>query len=343
MPAQTNVVDPSYTGMPKVTPKQALRLIMTHIQNGKPMFLHGAPGTGKTDLYGQACESLGYSMITKILTLDDVVELAGHYSVENGRTVRNFPDWLPSTSKTLILLDEFNTAEMVKQNAMLSFIRTGRIGKYTMPDECAIAMAGNRKTDGAHVSALSSATKNRVWHAELIPSVDDWIEWALHHGIYAPFIAWIKYSGLDSLYHYDPRSNVHAYPTGRSWENASDEMIASHDTADELDIVSGWIGEGEAVRVLGFVRKCRELINLDAVINNPENASVPTDANVLYMVAIGLSRRADRQNIESILKYVSRLGGEWETLAVLESMRITPALTTTPAFINYASNHNFIS
>jgi MoxR-like ATPase len=109
-------------------------------------------------------------------------------------TVWLLADWFPRDpkSKGTLLFDEITNATPIVQHASYTIIRDRRIGNVKLPDGWLVVSAGNRVEDMSNVFEMSKALENRFGHVELItPTVKDWKEWALTHGIDKSIIAFL--------------------------------------------------------------------------------------------------------------------------------------------------------
>ena len=60
----------------------------------------------------------------------------------------------------------------------------------------------------------------------------------------------------------------------------------------------------------------RKMPDFDEIIKNPKKTKIPTEPSVLHGVAIGLSRRATKENVGNIFTYIKRMPREFGVVAV---------------------------
>jgi len=208
----------------QVGPKAAKRAILTAIQTGRPVFVWGSPGLGKSDIVSQIGQDLNREVIDVRLALWEPTDIKGipYYNPEQGKMVWAPPSELPLDPKStaIIFLDELNSAPPAVQAAAYQLILNRRVGTYVLPDGVSIVAAGNRDSDRGVTHRMPSPLANRFIHIEMTHDVDDWIEWATAHSIHADVVGYIGFAKQD-LYDFDPRASLKAFATPRSWHFVS--------------------------------------------------------------------------------------------------------------------------
>ena len=106
-------------------------------------------------------------------------------------------------------------------------------------------------------------------------------------------------------------------------------------------LVAGLVGEAAAGEFEGFVRIYKALPPIQQIIGAPDTAPVPSerDASTQYAVAVALSRASNAANFAAVLRYMARVGSEFETVTATDAVRRNPSLASTPAFIQWAASH----
>ena len=306
----------------------------------QPVFIWGPPGAGKSDTVRQAAAAQNRALIDVRAVLLDPVDLRGLPSI-NGDSRAHWcpPAFLPNGGTGVLFLDELNAAPPLTQAACYQLVLDRALGEYRLPDGWTVVAAGNRETDKAVTSRMPSPLANRFVHLDFEVNLDDWVAWALKAGIKTEVIAFLRFRpGL--LHQFDPKRNDKSFPTPRSWEFVS-RILKSSPPADlEFPLVSGAVGEGPAAEIVGFLRIFRNLPNPDLVLMNPETAPVPTGPAELYALAGALARKATDQTMERLVKYANRLPSEFSVLLMTDAVTRNPDITSTRAWIEWASAHN---
>jgi hypothetical protein len=134
--------------------------------------------------------------------------------------------------------------------------------------------------------------------------------------------------------------DVDALNTPRTWEFTSDYVKALPDPAIEHALYAGTVGDGAAIEFTGFLRIFRELPSIDAILLNPAKAPVPTAPAALYAIASALAHKSTENSFGRVCEYLGRIPAEYGVLCVRDAVTKTPALGTTPAFIDWSvKNH----
>ena len=176
------------TALRTVTPNNAKKSIRRAFKKKRPLFLWGPPGIGKSDIVSQITEEYNNSLLIDIrLSLWDPTDIKGipYFDPTIGKMVWGAPEELPdeelaSQYDTIVLfLDEMNSAAPSVQAAAYQLILNRRVGKYKLPDNVIIMAAGNREADKGVTYRMPAPLANRFVHLELVPSFDDWFQWAI--------------------------------------------------------------------------------------------------------------------------------------------------------------------
>lgn len=284
-----------------------------------PTLLSGPPGIGKSQIVAQVVKALGLSFIDVRAVLLDPVDLRGVPHIKDDKTQWCSPDFLPSSGRGVIFLDELPQATTLVQASLLQLTLDRRIGDYVLPDGWSIIAAGNRQEDRAGANRLITPLLNRFIHLDLEVSAEDWQAWALTSGVIKnevrSFIRWKP----ALLHSFDPKSNEKAFPTPRSWEFVS-KVFDKLTGDDQLQaVVAGCVGSGPAAEFYGYLKYCRQLPDIDTVLAKPDTTSVPSEPAVIYALVGALAdraKKADDKVISAIGTYGGRLPAEFATLLV---------------------------
>lgn len=356
----------------EVRPAQLKLQIRRSIRLLIPLMIHGSPGIGKSDIVDQARKEEGYEHLIDLrLSQLDQVDLRGVPSVvrkvvealrdagktaakgtkavaeevTTGTTEWNPPEFLPKAAKTVLFLDEINSAPAGVMAAAYELILNRRVGKYHLPPDCAIICAGNLMTDFAMVNQMPSALKNRMAHTQLTVHLDDWCEWAITEGnIHESVLAFLRFSPL-SLNEFDQGNKTKeskakqrslreaiAFATPRTWAMLSRFVADGVEPELEYATYSGIIGEAEAAKFVGFQKHYRSLPNLDQCLMNPKTAKVPTEPPVLYALATGIAARATKDNMDRVIQYIERIPKEFQVMTIRDCTLRDNSTAYTKAF-----------
>lgn len=338
-------------------PAHAIQAVKHCVQIKQPVFLHGSPGVGKSDVVRQVAKDLGYDLIDLRLSQLDPVDLRGVPSVDQEVHVTrwNVPNFLPTEGKGILFLDEFNSAAQATQAAAYQLVLDRKLGDYKVPEGWAIVAAGNRASDRAIVNTMSTALKNRFTHVDYDVNHDDWCAWALTADIHVAVLGFIRFRP-SLLNQFDMVTNnqkekdrvksikdQQAFATPRSWQFLSRIMNANPPQDVEMDLYTGTVGEAAALELNGYLKHYRNLPDLDALILNPEKTKVPESPATLYALATGLAAKAKGHNFEAIMTYVARMPMEFQVLTVKDAFTRDDKLTSTKAGVSWCvKNQNVV-
>jgi len=296
------------------------------IPTGRPVYLWGSPGVGKSSLVKQAASSLGLGLVDVRATLLDPVDLRGLPRLDGDQAVWCPPAFLPRAGNGVLFLDELAQAAPLVQAACLQLTLDRRVGEYELPDGWSVVAASNRSEDRAGTHRLISPLLNRFVHLDLQVSSEDWQAWAVINGIVPEVRAFLNYRPA-LLSQFDVTSNPRAFPTPRSWQFVSDVISR---TPNELlhPVAAGCVGEGPAAEFLGFLRLYRELPDLDQVLAKPDTSPVPREPAILYALVGALVERcrSTTTSLGNFVSYAMRLPDEFTLLALRDSLAIQPKL-----------------
>tara|TARA_B110000261_G_scaffold162403_1_gene205914 strand:- start:650 stop:1315 length:666 start_codon:yes stop_codon:yes gene_type:complete len=188
------------TALRTVTPNNAKKSIRRAFKKKRPLFLWGPPGIGKSDIVSQITEEYNNSLLIDIrLSLWDPTDIKGipYFDPTIGKMVWGAPEELPdeelaSQYDTIVLfLDEMNSAAPSVQAAAYQLILNRRVGKYKLPDNVIIMAAGNREADKGVTYRMPAPLANRFVHLELVPSFDDWFQWAIDNKVHTDVVGYL--------------------------------------------------------------------------------------------------------------------------------------------------------
>ena len=231
-------------------------------------------------------------------------------------------DLLPFDSKkrAIVLLDEFDRADLSVQNAALQLVLDRKVNGHKLSPNARIVLAGNSSTD-IGTSPLSAAAANRMCHLYLDVategSLNSWLKWAEENEI-SPLLQGFAGYQLTTFAGGDAKTKKIeelAYATPRSFVYADRLLRACEqmpfDTEDiEPALVAGCVGKAAASTFLGYRDIFNKLPTMEQIIANPETVPLPRNPSVLFAHKKQLTIHAknDLKVAEAVAKYALR----WE-------------------------------
>lgn len=307
------------------------------ISANRPAMVWGPPGVGKSEVAQNIAKKLNMIYLDFRAILFEPIDIKGIPSVKDDTTTWNIPDFLPpsdSDEKYLIVIEELPAAPHSVQIALYQLILDRRIHQYTLPKNAYIMACGNKQSDRGQWNRLPAALASRLIHIDVKVEVDDWLMWAVDNDVSMEVMYFLRYRP-ELLHQYDPKkNNEFAFPCPRTWKFVDDMFKSSSPVTSELEFAGyrGTVGEGAAVEFTGFLQVCRQLPRPETIINDPVNAEVPTDPQVMIATCGSLYRMADEFNFDSILTYADRVREEIGTYLVSSCVRFNPDLQYTSGY-----------
>jgi hypothetical protein len=298
----------------------------------------GDPGLGKSDIAEAVAADLGLELIYADLVTRDPADLGGMPWVQNGRTIRSRPDWMPTDGKGLLFLDELPQAGIANLNIAATLIRQHRIGEHHLPPTWMVVCAGNHLHNRGGTTTMPSHVRNRLMHCYVEADATAWAKWASARRLNPMLIAYNRYRANDFHHKFSPTEN--AYPTPRSW-SACHQALRLDLTADLRRMcMDGLVGNSAGADFAGFCDICTNLPDVDAIIADPDAGVVPADPMTNYALMGALSYRATPKNLPAIVRYLDRLPEqEFAVVCIVDATARDPDLMITSAYQSWAAAH----
>lgn len=321
---------------------EVARALRWAIAAKRPAFLWGPPGVGKSAVVQQVAAADGRELRDVRAALLDPVDMRGLPFISEGVTYWANPCFLPKSGRGLLFFDELPAAVPMVQATLYQLVLDGKLGEYVLPPDWVIVAAGNRETDRAISSRMSSALANRFAHLSFEVNAEDWQAWALGAGVTVEVVAFLRFRPA-LLHVFDPKRDEKAFPTPRTWEFVSDFLrTANGDSASGgfmFEVLKGVVGEGAAAELAGFLEVWRTLPDLDAALLDPSRVKLPDSPAVLYAVASALPRKVGASNADRAFEVAGKMPIEFQVVFVRDTVRLFPQVQQTRAFISWAAKN----
>ena len=185
--------------------------------------------------------------------------------------------------KAILFLDELSAAVPEVQNAALQLVLDKRVGEYDVPPFTPLVAAGNRESDQAFVSPMSMPLCNRFMHLRLIPSLKDWLEWAMINRVDPSILGYLQWKN-NHLFEFNPDAISEGdcgFPTPRSWAKLSEQMVGIEALPDGIQhaIITGYIGTAVGQQFIAHRQIADLLPSTDDILQGKE-VTIPEDLGV---------------------------------------------------------------
>lgn len=264
--------------------------------------LWGTRGIGKSSIVQQVAAEAGVELIDLRLTTIEPVDLRGaiYADDEQRRTVWFAPEFLPQdpTSSGILFLDELTAADQRLQISAYSLILDRRVGNYALPDGWMVVAAGNASFHGAVSYDMGTALADRMFHFNVEPTVDAFLDYALARGFAPQVMAFLKVRAdkLDDTEAQLAADHlVGASPRG--WEDVSGVLQSDLPDATQRLLIQGRLGAANAAEFFGVLNELSAAVDVSALLaaepGDATAALLPRSLDALYGMIYGLLAAVD--------------------------------------------------
>jgi ATPase family associated with various cellular activities (AAA) len=238
------------------TIKQVTPILLKH---GIVPYWHGMQGVGKTTVARSLGKTLGFDA--------DASDVIGLLDKENGKHFHTRPDWMPTSGKHLIFLDEFNRANGEIYQIMYTFLTEGRIKNHRLPPGCAIIAAANYDSNDFTVSnTRDKALRSRFCHLHFVPSVNeiaDFIESGGSEG--DKEVAKFLRVHPEMAGHPGGTMNISPDPDPRAWQSKIAPLFNEDLGEARFEVYAGIIGTAPAATFMAFNKRAENPLNIEDI------------------------------------------------------------------------------
>jgi len=286
----------------------------------KPPLILGLPGSSKTEQVAAWAAANGYVMFTCMLPHLGVQDLKGYGVPDREANVMRFmPNGeLPFGNgkyadthgglKPLLFLDELTNASVPVFNCALQLINDRCIGDNVLFEDTLIIAAGNTAAMRTGSNKLTASVADRMSIYNVRPSINGILKWMSHEdnrgnpwvvaylqanaqtgegGLWTTKLSeWNGEEPLDSARSYHKGLSAYLNQYGSDREMLGDALFPAFCAAH--------VGCSAGTKFAEFVRLSVEVGDIDDMIQDAENCSVPENPSIKWGVAARLVSRAAR-------------------------------------------------
>lgn len=311
--------EPQNLNVVTVTVAQAIDAIV-HAPANRFIVLAGAPGSGKSAAIIEATRILKGRYWPLYLATKEAVEMNGLPGfVERDGKRRGawtpFEHVLPLADDgydglIVVNLDDYgHAAPSVRKAALRCVYGDGServMGSHKLYDNVRIVATTNWHTQRAGVHRFETYESNRVTVLHVEQSADDWVSWALAHGVNPIIAAFVKQNKQVT----DFAPDKDAFMSARSLESLSDFVNAFEKAGINGPILRatayGTIGAQAGSAFLAYHALAAELPDMDAVLAGKQ-VKLPERPEVQYMFITTLIRAAESKHVPIVASLVQKL------------------------------------
>jgi hypothetical protein len=278
------------------------------------IMIWGSPGIGKSSIVAQIAQHESLQIIDLRLSQLAPTDLRGLPVAENGVAKWFPPEFLPTSGKGILFLDEINMATPAMQGIAQQLILDRQVGSYHVPEGWFIWAAGNRKSDRAAVFEMPSALANRFIHLDVTADFDSFKTWGITANLSEQILAFLAFRPV-LLHKIDAKSP--SWPSPRSWAMA-DSLLRAGLT------VGPAVGDATSGEFEAFCAVYGKLPDIDDIVAGKSKAKFPTEPSARYAIVLGMVIRADDPHKGAHgLKWLIKEGSaEWVQLYVSDLFRL---------------------
>ena len=300
-------------------------------------FVKGSPGLGKSAIIRQIAQEHNLKVLDLRLGQCDPTDILGFPNIEDGRSVYHPPKDIPIEGDEiptgyngwLLFLDEMNTAPKAVQAASYKLLDR-MMGQTKLHSAVFIAAAGNKDTDGAITTTMSSATLSRLVNLELDVNLDDWQQWAITQNIDYRIVSFLNFKE-ELLHKFDPKNLKEPFPCPRTWAFV-DRLINGIDISLEKDLalISGIVGKGAAREFIEYCAVYGEIKTIDEILQNPDDIEIKNRPDIKYAYAGYVASKIEPKNAAQLMKFINRLPVEFQIVTLSNAVKAKPAIVQVP-------------
>ena len=300
---------------------EANRLVEKEGKRKTPVCIWGRHGIGKTEIVENLAKELGweYSYIAPA-QFEEMGDLVGMPSIEDGRTVFRAPQWVPTgPGPGILLIDDVNRADDRILRGIMQLLQNYELVSWKLPADWHIILTANPDGGDYSVTPMDEAMLTRMMHITLEFEVKEWARWAEQNGVDPRGISFVlTYPELVSGNRTTPRTLVQFFDSTRHIEDLAKELdliqILGASTLDAETVAAfvAWVNQNLAELV-----SPEEILNTDDfefVVLNPLKETVLQDTLRVDILAALVTRVANTvlqpstslspPNIENLKRFI---------------------------------------
>lgn len=296
-----------------------------------------APGLGKTAITSKIVSLLGshgsdvfspkdldkkWNLIDLDLRTQNIMEFAGMPKMGQETSGLLRPDWIPTDTMNIVLLDELPQASPAMLNVASTVIQAQRVGPHPLPRGTMLITLGNPPETVTGVSPLPEHTLGRLCQYDLHADLNIWLHKGIENNVHPEIISYLK-RFPDELHKF--KKGGKPFPSPRSWTAGGRLMTLNypHDAAQDRQNeilyirLASSVGTETAENFMKHRQLIQSLPTLSRILKDPHTSALPAtldEANAICGM-LGTNLQKTDSNFESIMAYTMRMkSSEWSTI-----------------------------
>ncbi len=150
-----------------------------------PICIWGRHGIGKTEIVEAIAKEKGYQF-TYIAPaqFEEMGDLVGMPTIENGKTSFKAPSWVPTKEGPgILLIDDVNRADERILRGIMQLLQNFELISWKLPPQWQIVLTANPDGGDYSVTPMDDAMLTRMLHISMTFDVKEWAKWAERAGI----------------------------------------------------------------------------------------------------------------------------------------------------------------
>lgn len=208
------------------------KLIKLSFETRHVVCLIGEAGIGKTQIFVQIAEDLGYRVLFYYLAHLEREDIGGIPMPSEDKSSYRFlcedsiREIIESDKPTILVLDEWNRGEKPVMNAAFTLMEQRRFGSHVLPDHVFIAAAMN-PSEGSYLvneSEKDPAFRRRLCFVGVRADPAVWLNYARGRGNFHRMVTSYIESQPHALLDVESREAGKVYANPAAWEKVSDTL-----------------------------------------------------------------------------------------------------------------------
>ena len=229
----------------------------------------------------------------------------------------------------IINFDEFlKSSEPVKKGVRRVMLER-MVNGIKLPEGSIVYGTSNLGSEGVGDS-LQAHQRNAIIVVRMRKATNmEWVEWGINNGIHTSVLAFAKdnpqiFQSFEEVKNPDDNPDIFhpmdkgrlAFVTGRSLETAS-RILHKRNVLDDQTIMAsliGSIGPNAAQNLMAVEALSDQLPSRKSIIDDPDDAKVPSNAAALCMVVFRALATMDREFVDPWMRYFNRMPAEAQSM-----------------------------